>query len=261
MGLGDQIIGSGLARGAASRGKRIAFGDGNSIMWDRNSPEIFAGNPNIAPPGSEGMPDLEWIRFYRGNRLYNTHDIAQNRWIWNRDFRCTPGEMFFTEAERRDGERVGRGFVLIEPNVDGRKIGVSNKDWGFRNWQIVGERLASRGYQVVQFDHPNAGPMIPGARRVRSTSFRDALAILANAALYLGPEGGLHHGAAALGVPAVVMFGAWIPPDVTGYPQHRNISRGDHFCGSLRQCTTCRDELMRISIDEVYQAAMGELTR
>jgi ADP-heptose:LPS heptosyltransferase len=223
--------------------------------------EIFVGNPNLAPPGFENASNLEWVPFYKGSRLYNKHDRQHHCWIWNYDFRVTPGEVFFTTLERRTGERAGRGFVVVEPNVEARKVGPSNKHWGNRNWQIVAERLRSKGYDVIQFTHPGCGPIIPGTRRVRTRGFRDALSILANAALYLGPEGGLHHGAAALGVPAVVMFGAWIPPAVTGYSHHRNITRGNHYCGSLRPCMECQDALRNISVNEVYEVATEELRR
>lgn len=96
MGRGDNIMATGLARGAAARGKRIAFGDGRRIAWDQHSKEIFRGNPNIAPPGSEADPDLEWIDYRTGHRIYNGLDRARRRWIWNMDFRPVPGEFFST---------------------------------------------------------------------------------------------------------------------------------------------------------------------
>src|SRR3954469_20507783 len=117
MGLGDNLMASGFAKGAAKRGKRIAFGDGNKILWDQHSEQIFRGNPNIAPPGSEGSSDLEWIPFYKGNRIYNTHDRNKERWIWNYDFKPVPGEMFFHEKELKFAKQFGKGFILIEPHV------------------------------------------------------------------------------------------------------------------------------------------------
>ena len=68
---------AGLAKGAKARGKRIAFGDGKQIIWDHHSEQIFRGNPNIARPGDEGATDLEWINYYRGNRLYNVQEIGR----------------------------------------------------------------------------------------------------------------------------------------------------------------------------------------
>ena len=87
-----------MARGAAARGKRIAFGDGRRIIWGPACPVIFKGNPNIAPPGSEGARDLEWVAHYKGHRLYN--QLGAGRWIWNMYFRPVPGEIFFDAREK-----------------------------------------------------------------------------------------------------------------------------------------------------------------
>jgi hypothetical protein len=67
MGLGDQIIASGLARNAwAQRGRKVAFGDGQRIIWDKHSKEVFQNNPNVCFPGNERSHKLEWIAFHKG---------------------------------------------------------------------------------------------------------------------------------------------------------------------------------------------------
>ena len=47
--------------------------------------------------------------------------------------------------------------------------------------------------------------------------------------LYLGPEGGFAHAAAALSKPGVVIYGGWIPPQVIGYAFSRKL-----VCGHRR---------------------------
>jgi ADP-heptose:LPS heptosyltransferase len=259
VGWGDQLIGTGLARGAKARGKRIAFGDGQRILWDLHSAEMFRGNPNIAKPGVEGDKNLEWIPFYKGHRIYNRQDKAKNRWVWNLEFSPTPGEVFFDLNERRNGRRHGRGFVLIEPTVESWKSVAPNKDWGRDRYQEVVRRLRADGYRVGQFRHLKSQPLLEGVEKFKSTSFRDALSILSHAALYIGAEGGLHHGAAAVGVPGVVLFGGFIPPSVTGYETHANLTGGATACGSLSPCRHCRDAMAAISVDEVYEAAKARL--
>lgn len=255
MGLGDQLMATGMARGARSRRMRIAFGDGRRILWDKSSGEIFRGNPNIAPPGDERARDIKWVRYYKGHRIYNTQDIAANRWIWNLDFHAQPGEMFFGEGEKRTGARFGGGFILIEPNVEGWKSCAPNKDWGRTKYQRLTDRLRDDGYRLAQFSYPRAGAPLEGVEVFPTTSFRDALAILSHAKLYIGPEGGLHHGAAAVGIPAVVLFGGFIPPSVTGYESHTNLTGGAEACGSLSACPHCRAAMRRVSVEEVYSAA------
>lgn len=249
---------TGMARGARARGKAIAFGDGRRIIWDQNSEIVFRGNPNIAPPGSEGRAaNIEWVPYYKGHRIYNYHDRTKDRWVWNMEFRPTPGEMFFTDEEAERGRRYGNGFVLIEPAVERWKVSAQNKDWGRVRYQTVADRLLRAGYGVMQFSYSRMP--LPGVRQLAAADFRDALAIASQASLYIGPEGGLHHGAAAVGLPAVVLFGGFIPPQVTGYDTHTNLTGGAEACGSLKPCAHCRAAMNAISVEEVVSAAIERM--
>ena len=254
MGLGDNLMATGFAKGAAARGKRIAFGHGKNIIWDQHSEEIFRNNPNIARPGSEGDKDLEWVPFYKGNRIYNRYDHVRDRWIWNYDFRPIPGELFFDPKELAFAKNFGKGFVLIEPNVPSYKGCAKNKTWSESRYINVVQLLKAKGYDVRQFSYINRP--LPGVSAIQTPSFRHALAVLSQAALYIGPEGGLHHGAAAVGIPAVVIFGGFIPPQVTGYEDHINLTgKADIFCGSMRPCPHCEAAMKRIKSKHVYDAA------
>lgn len=255
MGFGDEIMATGMARGAKDRGKRIAFGDGKQIIFSPWSAQIFRHNPNIARPGDEGDPDLEWIAHYKGRRLYNSVAPSGNRWIWNTDFRPTAGEMFFSDEERRFAEPIPAGFVVIEPNVPLHKTVAPNKDWGASRYGAVAGELASQGHRVIQFGHETAYVRCASATQISTPTFRHALALLSRAALYIGPEGGLHHGAAAVGIPAVVLFGGFIPPSVTGYPTHTNLTGGAVACGKFNRCAHCRAAMDAISVEKVLHAA------
>jgi ADP-heptose:LPS heptosyltransferase len=263
MGIGDNLMATGMARGAAKRGVRIAFGCGKKLRWDQHSAMVFANNPNIARPGHERNGSIKWIAYHKGNRIYNTHDAANNRWIWNYDFQPVPGEMFFSNEEARDGKRHGKGFVVVEPEVVTWKSSSANKDWGRAKYQQVARVLKADGQRVVQFAHEKSGPMLEGVEKVVTRNFRDALAILSHARLLISPEGGLHHGAAAVGVPAVVLFGGFIPPSVTGYENAKNLTGGAEACGSLQPCAHCRQAMNRITVEEVVEAArdVSEWTR
>lgn len=249
---------AGMARGASKRKKRVAFGDGRKIIWDQNSKAIFWGNPNIASPGSERGSNIEWIHFYKGHRIYNTQ--GSGRWIWNYEFRPTPGEVFFSRAERKYAETFGKGFVVVEPNVPAFKGCAPNKQWPTDRYDEVAFQMRVAGYEVLQFVY-GGGHLIAAARHIKTTDFRHGLALLARSALYIGPEGGLHHGAAAVGLPAVVLFGGFIPPAVTGYETHTNLTGGAKACGSLTTCAHCRAAMAKITIDEVVAAAKSHLSK
>jgi hypothetical protein len=134
MGIGDQLIASGLAREAwTKRGVKIAFGHSGRVIWDKHSSEIFQNNPNVCFPGNEGKQKVEWVPFYKGNRIYNKS--GGTHWVWNPDWKSVPGEIYLTHGEKVAGDRAGKGFILIEPNVVRWKSSAANKDWGHHNYQ------------------------------------------------------------------------------------------------------------------------------
>lgn len=268
MGYGDEILATGLARGAKARGKRIAFGSQNKIIFSPWSEQMFRYNENIAFPGDERSDDLEWIQHHKGSRLYNKLAPSRMRWLWNTNFNPTPGELFFSDEELEFAEQFGSGFVLIEPNVPRHKSVANNKDWGHHKYSAVAKILSGEGYRVLQFNYPTVRHRLDSAALVTAPTFRHALAVLGRAALYIGPEGGLHHGAAADKLrasdkslvagptPAVVLFGSFIPPKVTGYQMHTNLTGGAmEFCGRLSDCRHCRQAMGSISVDHVLGAA------
>jgi hypothetical protein len=116
-----------------------------------------------------------------------------------------------------------------------------NKNWGWTRWNrlawILQERHGVRVTQLGGLDTP-----LPRGRRARAHRFvppsvrgaRDGSACVL-------PEGGLHHAAAALGVPAVVIFGGFIAPRHTGYAAHVNLFTGGEACGMRLPCDHCRD--------------------
>jgi hypothetical protein len=253
MGYGDELMGSGVARGAHARGKRIAFGNGQRIIWHDNAHQIFRGNPNVAPPGSEGAHDLEWVAHYPSNRLYH-RGRESDRWIFS-DWRAVPGQVFFTKEE----EHIAKTFqvdVVIEPSV---KRMAPNKQWPVERYQAVATALTQKGYRVAQFMGGRASGWLEGVMPVPTNSFRAALAKLARVRLYVGPEGGLHHGAAALAVPGVVIFGGFTHPRNTGYDLHRNLFVGDEPCGRQGPCEHCNAAMSAIAVDQVIEPALEML--
>lgn len=257
MGHGDDIMATGFARGARARGKRIAFGDGSRIIWGPFSKMIFKGNPNIAAPGQEGAADIEWHPFCKGNRLYNKPNPTG--WEWNYNFRPVPGEIVFDDAEKEfAGAIKGSGYLLIEPNAPDKGRLLPNKQWSPQRWQQVAERLIAAGFELVQCQWPGTRQRLRGARMVATPTFRHALAALSKASMFIGHEGGMHHGAAALSKRAVVIFGGFIPPEVTGYPNHANLAAGGRACGWVTPCPHCRAALDSITVEQVIEAVEGQ---
>ncbi len=258
MGFGDEIMSTGFARGARARGKRVAVGDGKRIIWGQWCEQIFRNNQTMAPPGSEGADDLEWVRHYKGSRLY-VKTYAHGRWAFRRgSFQVSPGEIIFDAKENEFREALTPGFVLIEPRV---KDVYPNKQWPQDRYKAVAKWLLDGGVKVCQLAYGAPfGPIAPGVQVIRTDNFRWALAVLSRAALYIGPEGGLGHGAAAFGLRAVIIFGGFSDPEVVGYPWHVKLTGGVQPCGSLRKCAHCQMAMSRITKEEVYRAAIEQLS-
>jgi hypothetical protein len=262
MGYGDELMASGFARGAKHRGKRIAFGDRTRIIWGPWCKEVFKNNPNIAPPGSERAKDIEWVEFYKGKRTYHL-GVTPTHWIYNMEFRASPGEIYFDELEQLAIDHVqlpSDGFVMIEPNTPPEKPQCVNKQWPYERFQAIADLLRSRGIAVAQLVYPKARYHIEGAHHVTTRDFRSACGVLSRAALFIGGEGGMHHAAAALSIPAVVLFGGYTPVELTGYELHANLAGNSvEACGSLQRCQHCLDALDSISVEEVFYYTMEKL--
>jgi hypothetical protein len=267
VGFGDELIASGQARGFAARGRRAAFGDGQQIFFAKAAWQVFENNPNVAKPGDEGASDLVWIANYAGHRPYNLHDPANNRWLWKPGTITATGELYFSRNEQEFGREHApkKPFVVIEPNVPVFKSVGINKQWPFDRYQRVAQELIKRGYPLIQFRYPAPyGPgrsLQLGIRELGTLNFRFACAVMQHAALYLGSEGGMHHAAAALGIAAVVIFGGFISPDITGYPWHENLYAGGLACGNLNPCKHCQQALRSISFEQVLAASLSQLEK
>ncbi len=200
--------------------------------------EVFENNPRIVRvPTRKSQPLLNAA----GARPYIVGKTPTH-WIWKR-WDIAPGEIYLTDAEKQFGAQHG-GRVLIEPHT---KVPGSNKAWLSTRWQ----ELVDRGGEFVQIGPPGT-VRLRGVEFVETVTFRQACAVLSASRAFVGCEGGLHHAAAALGVPAVVLFSEFISPEITGYAGHRNLRHAGPACGSRVPCDGCRESMLAITVDEVF---------
>lgn len=247
MGVGDEIMASGHARVEWERtGKRVHVLDYHRRpRWD----DLWDGLPWIAKPGESG----DFARIMNGPqcRPYVQYPFTirrGQRWTGWRA-RDHIGAIAIRPSEQTVANRMRAAlgpFVVIEPTLLHKSN--PNKQWG--KWAELLAILTARGHTVVQLG-PDPRAALKGIRRfVRTSTFRQAAAVLNQAQAAVLPEGGLHHAAAVLGVPAVVLFGGYISPETTGYPSHINIAEGEP-CGRWRHCEHCADVWQRLSPDYV----------
>lgn len=254
MGYGDSVMATAYARRAKQEhpDKDIYLGNGRVVEWDA---AIFEGNPNLTHPDhlreSLAKDRAYFVPHYTGCRPYIRHVLA-DRVIWNEDHRVEPGDVFLSDAEIANGrEKFGAGYILIEPHTKGTFGG--NKSWHWDGWVAVAEEL-SASFDLLQNGVPKKS--LPFGRHITASGPRRALQAVANASLVITTDGFLHHAAAALGVPAVVLWGARMNPRILGYESHENLYTGDgSSCGALSPCGHCREGMKRITPDMVIEAA------
>lgn len=203
-----------------------------SMVWE-NNPKI------VRRPGGR----YQYLISGPGARPYIALKGSRH-WTWRR-WEIEPGEIHLTKAEEDFGLRHG-GMIVIEPHIKGTNSG--NKAWFWERWQEVADAFPG---QVLQMVGSPAMRRLHGVKVLHTPTFRHAAAVLSWARAFAGTEGGLHHAAAAMGTPAVVLFSEFISPDITGYAMHRNLYHAGQPCGSRIACAGCRASMEAITVDEV----------
>lgn len=249
MGYGDSILLSGIAkRMHAMTNQRVCPVD---AKWNPYWDDLWNGLPYMMRElYMDGMP----LRNGPSVRQYYS-GMEGSRILW-RKWDVAPGEIRLTDEEREWARTsdLPKNFLVINPDWKRSGGGGGNKNWGFEKWLRVTEHLD--GVELVHLgsDPPWLGGTVP----IRTPTFRLACAILERSIGYVGHEGGLHHAAAALGKPAVVVFGGYISPEITGYSTHRNLYVEDPRyplgCGETRPCQHCREAMEKITVKQVVEA-------
>ena len=215
-------------------------------MWD--------GNPRIARMDEEG--DFQEMRNGSGARPYIDHtQTTPERFVYREDYESEPGEIYLTPAEKALAKQTA-GAIVLEPNI--KSVASPNKQWGLANWQQLAKSL--RDLPLVQLGPPGIWKAGSNVQHIVTLTPRDAAGALSGARAAVLHEGYLHHAAAALGIPAIVIRGGFIGPKVTGYPGQVDFFDGDGLgCGMRQTCAHCRAAMNAIRPETVAEALRAML--
>ncbi len=256
--LGDTLMVTALARSLKRLDPQLRVG----VVSRR--PEIFQHNPNI----DENRGWHLWRGKYTVQAGYRRCDLAgqahavQTQWnaLWTElaeagfSFAHTTTslpeldgvnpEVFLTDAERQAGHMLGQSagdarkpLVLI--GSGGKLKPTHNREWGLANYQSLVDLLAPHarliqisGEQPLRQDGrplPNLG-LLP---------IREAAALFQACDVMLVQEGGLMHLARAVNAPAVVIYGGYVFPELTGYRDQVNLSARPACAPCIREPENC----------------------
>lgn len=210
-------------------------------MWS----EAFENNPRILKNPAPKQKCVVIRGHGAGHRPYH-NGYDGERFYWNYDWKAIPGELWLSKQEKATGVP---GAVLIEPHTKNTPLS-KNKAWEWDRWQRLVDSLPLPWVQLGAPDMPS----LNGVKRIKTKSYREALGFVNQCSLLVATDGALHHTAAALGKPAVVLWGGLAPPSILGYPAHRNLCHATYWCGLNAPCEHCKEAMSKISVDEVVEA-------
>lgn len=253
MGFGDDVMAIGHAEAAARadpQGRPVAILDRygrpqRSPLWEQH-PGILVGWREARGVDHITVTNGPGARPYI--RYPFTSEIGLTPSGWRaRDHR---GTLHLPVEAIRYGEALARRhgpFVIV--GADTGRGASPNKEWGWDRYvglvRLLREQLPT--LTPVRLRGPTSEDPLPGCEEESPSSFVSACGAVAAAEAYVGAEGGLHHAAAYLGTRAVVLFGHFISPEVTGYPEHVNLTGGaGGMCGSWIPCEECERAMDQI---------------
>jgi hypothetical protein len=192
-------------------------------------------------------------------------NMEEKRMVFDENHRAIPGELVFTGAELTKAIEMSKfpePFVMINTSV---KNGVSagNKRWPDEYWQELVDLLVAQDIRVIEC-LPDGVPKVSVAKKLKGVlnlstpDVRTCFAIMEYSSAVITTEGAIHHAAAALDRPAVVLFGGFISPEITGYDIHTNIfpDHPDSPCGSVEPCGHCEFVMTSILPNYVFEEFM-----
>ena len=281
MGLGDDLMITALAKKVKLKypDRQIVIGDFKRKLVLHSI--IYDNNPNITHQLKiDNTKPIHYIDYHTLNRPYVDHSKStSDNWVWNFNFKPVPGEIYFTNEEKNNADEIiikakdlwgkknkkdYKGILFLESSsskINNKQFHLKhlNKDWSFKNWSKLNDILSDE-YLVIQSIH-NESIKLDNAYYCEC-DFRLSSAVINCVDLYVGPEGGFGHVAAALNKKAVIYFGGWIHPDITGYDFHKNVyvDLDGSPCGSMSykcsHCIKCRETITPVFM---YDLILKEL--
>ena len=272
MGYGDDLLITAFAAKIKKKYPERQIVIGNSKAGTAFYSRVWDHNPNIADCRNllKDKP-IHLIDYHSENRPYIDHEKSTtSKMIWNKKFKPVPGEIYFSDDEISTAENIlldakkfwiksnkknFKKIIFLETSsikINNFQLSIKhqNKDWGYENWVQLVNKIKNDNL-IIHSIHDET-KIIDGIYSPKEMNFRTACAILKLSDLYIGPEGGFGHVAAALRKKAVLYFGGWISPDVIGYDFHENIyyDNDSSPCGEIKKlCNHCNDARKSITVD------------
>ena len=245
-GLGDALFLSTVAREIKRRrpDARIVVETHWQQLFHQN-PDVAAAFPLGNAPGKDAIP-VAYEEPWPPPRQHVLRTVCERLGLPDPALRT----YYYSTAEERTKARAIRmatscPFVVVHPFSG--FFAARSKQWDFRHWKRFLELIPPE-IETVRFggvDDPATPTERVNHREMVGLDLRVVAALLQMADAFVGQESGLAHLATALGVPSVVLFTGFVPPDVFGYEQNVNLAPDLPYapCWQKDGCPPCKAEI------------------
>lgn len=261
-GLGDELMFTAVAAEARKRGSALHVLTDRPGVWESNTDAVSVqtGVGKWFNAKNRGLIKTEITHLSCQNGIH-VHLAAQMADLVGLGL----PENWAPVYRPRSPAHVEPGAVVIQNSCRGALYAAVTKEWPFERWDQLAERLTSEGHKLVQLGTP-LDPPVQGAVDLRGkTELPRAASILEQAKLFIGLESGLMHLAAAVRVPAVIIYGGRTRPWETGYPWQWHAANMAVSCAGCAlnsgcpQNVKCMDSItLDLASEMIAKALNGE---
>lgn len=235
MGLGGDLMWTELAKQIHRKeGKKVCFIDKKnkvkkSCVWLENPDISFSKKNTFLIKRSEFTQLPEKITGDKNKWNISQHTILSRCKYFGYTNPMIQCHMYFTHEEETHIKKIisklPKNFIVVEPHT--KTDWTKNKKYSFSKWQTIVDEI-SKEIPVIQMSIPNTKSLknvINVSNKIRN--FREAVLFLKYAKLFVASEGGLMHGANAVGTQSIIIFSPIFNPKYTKYPNTEAIWIGN----------------------------------
>ncbi len=264
-GLGDDLLGTALARPLAQR-------TGRPVWMLSDHPELFTGQTFVGRtlPNTTEMAEAVvrsgaqvlttgYTDLLNGGSLHSTPDehiisvMARRSGFQGR--LCLRPYFKLNRVDLEEARRIGSKIMVFQVSAQAARFPIRTKEWFPNRFADVARHFAG-SHTLVQIGSVR-DPLLPGALDLRGqTNVRQTASLLAISDVFVGLVGFLMHLCRAVDGRAVIIYGGRELPWQSGYRSFENISTSIPCspCWLVDHCPNEMQCMQRISNSDVISA-------
>ncbi len=134
-------------------------------------------------------------------------------------------QLFLTDEEIDYSKKKFPFNYIVTCPVGKQSFTANRKEWGVQNFAQLRRLLGE--FEFVQVGS-KSDELLENVHDARGCNIRESAAIIKNSLFFIGLEGGLMHISKAVGSKAVILYGGFIKPKISGYEDFLNIYNQTH---------------------------------